>query len=132
MACSRQCPTKPSNRCDHVTERSTVGEVFARRARDRIVRHESLERSDDDDRLPEGSGSAREIARQIAGLDLGQTVVIRDRACVAGAPRMVSKISHGSWYANRTVKDSLKFQMLNPYNANFALQQTESRRIDQK
>jgi DUF1009 family protein len=25
----------------------------------------------------------REIARQIAGLDLGQTVVIRDRACVA-------------------------------------------------
>src|ERR1700686_5447326 len=27
----------------------------------------------------------REIARQIAGLDLGQTVVIRDRACGAGA-----------------------------------------------
>jgi len=25
----------------------------------------------------------REIARQIAGLDLGQTVVVRDRACVA-------------------------------------------------
>ena len=25
----------------------------------------------------------RQIARQIAGLDLGQTVVVRDRACVA-------------------------------------------------
>jgi DUF1009 family protein len=39
-------------------------------------------------RAPNESESAdiaygREIARQIAGLDLGQTVVIRDRACVA-------------------------------------------------
>jgi UDP-2,3-diacylglucosamine hydrolase len=39
-------------------------------------------------RAPDASESAnmeygRQIARQIAGLDLGQTVVIRDRACVA-------------------------------------------------
>jgi len=39
-------------------------------------------------RAPDARESAdiaygREIARQIAGLDLGQTVVVRDRACVA-------------------------------------------------
>jgi DUF1009 family protein len=42
-----------------------------------------LTRRTPDQREAEDIAYGREIARQIAGLDLGQTVVIRDRACVA-------------------------------------------------
>jgi DUF1009 family protein len=42
-----------------------------------------LTRRAPDAREAEDIAYGREIARQIAGLDLGQTVVIRDRACVA-------------------------------------------------
>jgi hypothetical protein len=42
-----------------------------------------LTRRAPDARESEDISYGREIARQIAGLDLGQTVVIRDRACVA-------------------------------------------------
>ena len=42
-----------------------------------------LTRRTPDAREAEDIAYGREIARQIAGLDLGQTVVIRDRACVA-------------------------------------------------
>jgi DUF1009 family protein len=42
-----------------------------------------LTRRAPDAREVEDIAYGREIARQIAGLDLGQTVVIRDRACVA-------------------------------------------------
>jgi UDP-2,3-diacylglucosamine hydrolase len=42
-----------------------------------------LTRRSPDEHEAEDIAYGREIARQIAGLDLGQTVVIRDRACVA-------------------------------------------------
>src|SRR6202789_4575838 len=42
-----------------------------------------LTRRAPDEREAADIAYGREIARQIAGLDLGQTVVIRDRACVA-------------------------------------------------
>jgi UDP-2,3-diacylglucosamine hydrolase len=42
-----------------------------------------LTRRAPDERETRDFAYGREIARQIAGLDLGQTVVIRDRACVA-------------------------------------------------
>jgi DUF1009 family protein len=42
-----------------------------------------LTRRAPDEREADDIAYGREIARQIAGLDLGQTVVIRDRACVA-------------------------------------------------
>jgi DUF1009 family protein len=42
-----------------------------------------LTRRRPDAREAEDIAYGREIARQIAGLDLGQTVVVRDRACVA-------------------------------------------------
>jgi hypothetical protein len=42
-----------------------------------------LTRRAPDEREAADMAYGREIARQIAGLDLGQTVVIRDRACVA-------------------------------------------------
>jgi DUF1009 family protein len=42
-----------------------------------------LTRRSPDERESADMAYGREIARQIAGLDLGQTVVVRDRACVA-------------------------------------------------